>query len=68
MVDTQTMAMFHGIQNLEKGPSDKRIIVHIPTSFRDIREEVSLWAIFKDNVGAIGIVDNLEHGHNIGMC
>jgi hypothetical protein len=42
MVDSQAVAVFHGIQDLEKGPLDKSIITHISPIFGDIRERNTL--------------------------
>lgn len=70
VVNSQTVAVFHGIQYLEKGPLDKSIIADIPPFFRDIGEEVPFSAIFQDNIGAVLVIDNFEHGHyvRVGGC
>lgn len=65
VVDSQAVAVLHGIQDLEKGAANKSIITHIPAFFRDIREEVSLGAVLQHNISAVLVVDNLEHGHYI---
>lgn len=65
MVDSQAVAVLHGIQDLEEGAPDKSIITHISPFFGDIREEVSLWAVFQHNIGAVLVVDNLQHGHYV---
>ena len=65
VVDSQAVAVLHGIQDLEKGAPDKSIITHISPFFGDIREQVSFWAVFQHNIGAVLVVDNLEHGHYV---
>jgi hypothetical protein len=65
VVDSQAVAVLHGIQDLEEGAPDKSIITHISTLFGDIREQVALRAVFQDNIGAVFVVDNLQHGHYV---
>jgi hypothetical protein len=61
------MAMFHGIQDLEKGLADKNIIAHIPTPLGDIGEEVTLGTKVQHDVRAIWVVDNLQYRDNVRM-
>jgi hypothetical protein len=67
MVDSQAVAVFHGIQDLEKGPLDKSIITHISPLFGDIREQVSFRAVFQHNIGTVLIIDDFQHGHYVRM-
>jgi hypothetical protein len=68
VVDTQTVAVFHGIQDLEKRLLDKPVIAHVPTPLRDIGEKVALWTVFQYDVCAIWVVHNLEHGNYVRVC
>lgn len=61
------MAMFHGIQNLEKCSSDKSIIVDIPTPLGDVGKEITLRAILQNNVSAVDTIHYLQHGNDVGM-
>jgi hypothetical protein len=67
MVYSQPMAMFHGIQNLEKGLADKHIIAHIPTPLSDIGEEIALGTKVQHNVRAIWVVHYLQYRDNVRM-
>lgn len=68
MVYSQSMAVFHGIQNLEKSLADKSIIAHIPTPLGDVGEEVSLGTIVQNDVGTFWVIHNLEDGDYVRMC
>lgn len=68
MVDTQTVAMIHGIQDLEKCLLDKPIIANIPSPLRNVGEKVALWTVFQNDVCAIWVVHNLEHGNYVRVC
>lgn len=67
MVDSEAMAVFHGIKNLKEGIPNEWIIVHVLTPLGDIREHVSVWTEVQYNIGAIRFVHNLPHGHYIGV-
>lgn len=67
MVDSQTVAVLHGIQDLEKGPPNKSIITHVCTSLGNIGEEVSLRTIFEDDKRAFQVIHNLEHRNYVRM-
>jgi hypothetical protein len=58
MEDPQTVAMLHGIQDLEECSADEKIIVHIPTSLRNVGKEVTFWTILQNNVNALWVVHN----------
>lgn len=68
MVDTQSMAVLHGIQDLEKDAANEGLVTYIPTLFRNVGEEVPFGTVLQDYVGAVWVVDNLEHRHHVGMC
>jgi hypothetical protein len=63
--DTQSVAMFNGIQYLQENALGQFILTHILTSFCNIEEQVTLWAIFEDNINAIRIIHYLVHRHNV---
>jgi len=62
------MAMFHGIQDLEEGSLNIFVVAHVPTPLSDIGKEITLGTIFKDDVGTVWIVHNLEHGNYVRVC
>lgn len=66
--DPQTVAMLHGIQELEERSADKSIIVHIPSPLGDIGEEISFRTVVQNNVSTLRVMHNLEHGHYVRMC
>jgi hypothetical protein len=65
VVDSQTVAVLHGIQYLEKDLPDKPVIGYVPTSFRYIGKEVALWAVLQNDICAIWIFRDLEHGNYV---
>lgn len=67
VVNSKLMAVLHGIQDLEEDLLGKFILTHIPTTLRDIQEEVALGAILQNNIDAVGIIHNLKHRHHILM-
>lgn len=67
VVNSNGMAVLHGIQNLEEGPLGKSIIPEEPALFCDVGEEIALRAILDDNICAVGRVQDLDQGDNIGV-
>lgn len=67
VVDSNGMAVFHGIQDLEKSPLGKGIIPNILAALRDVGEEIAFWAILNHDVRAVGGIHNLDQGNNIGV-
>lgn len=57
--------MFHGIQKLEENSFGQNIIPHIMATLRDIGKKIPFRAIFDDDIGAIGSVENLNEGDDI---
>jgi len=68
VVDSQTVAVFYGIQDLEKCLLDKRVIANIPSSLCNVGEEIALWTVFQNDICAIWVVHNLEHGNYVRVC
>lgn len=67
MVDPQTVTVLDGIQDLEEGALDQGIITYVSTLLGDVGEEVAFGTVFQDHIGAVLVVDNLEHGNDIGV-
>jgi len=67
VVDSNRMAVLHGIQDLEKGPLGKGIVPNILASLRDVGKEITLGAVLNDNVSAVRRVHDLDQGNHIGM-
>lgn len=67
MVDPQTVAVLDGIQDLEEGALDQGIITYVSTLLGDVGEEVALGTVFQDHIGAVLVVDNLQHGNDVGV-
>lgn len=67
MVDSQSVAVFDGIQNLQKDILGKIILSHILRAFGDVVKEVSFRAVFQDNVGTIRVIHDLEHRNHVGV-
>lgn len=67
MVDSQVVAVLHGIQDLEENVPGQFILTNILTTFSNIQEEITLRAILENNVDAVGIIHNLEHLHHVGV-
>jgi hypothetical protein len=67
MVDAQSMAVFHGVQDLHEDSLCQVVLTHILATFSDIEEKISLRAVLKNDIGAVRIVHNLQHGDDVGM-
>lgn len=67
MEDSKAMTMSYGIKDLKESIPNEWIIVHVLTSFRDIREHVPIRTEVQYNIGAIRFVHNFPHGHYIRM-
>lgn len=65
MVDTQVMAVLNGIQDLKEHLLREFILTNVLTALCDIQEEVTLWAVLENNIDAVRVVHNLQHGHHI---
>ncbi len=68
VVYPQTVAMFHGIQDLEEDAADRLVSPNVPTLLGDVGEEVPLGTVVQHHVGAIRIIHDLEHGDYIRVC
>lgn len=67
MVDPPAVAVFYSVQDLKEYPLGKIVLTDILPALCDIEEEITLWAIFQDNKDAVRTVDDLQHGHNVGV-
>lgn len=67
MENPEAVAVFYGIQDLKEDPLGKLILTHVLVALRDVVEQVSLRAVFQNNVNAVWIVDNLQHRDHVGV-
>lgn len=67
MVDSNGMAVLDGIQNLEESALGHGIVTNVLALFSDVGEQVTFWAVFNDNVCAVGGIHDLDQGNDIGM-
>lgn len=61
------MAVFDGIQDLHEDILGKVVLSNVLAALGDVEEQVSLRAVLQDNVGAIRVINDLVHGHDIGV-
>jgi hypothetical protein len=61
------MAVLHSVQDLQECSLDKIIIANILALLGDVREQITFWAVFDYNIGAIWSVHNFHQGYYIGM-
>lgn len=67
MVDSTAVAIAYSVQELEENMLGQNVITNILTKFRNIVEEIALWAIFQNNENAVRFVDNFQHTHHVGV-
>lgn len=67
VVDPQAVAVLDGIQDLEECALDQGIITHVSALLGDVGKQVTLGAVLQDHIGAVLVVDNLQHGDDIGV-
>jgi hypothetical protein len=67
VVDSNTVAVLYGIQDLEENTPGKFVIANVLSSFGDVGKEISLRAIFNDNICAVRSVHDLHQRDDIGM-
>lgn len=67
VVDSKRVAMFNGIQNLKEDALGQSILSNILTALRDVKKQISLRAILQDDVDAVRLVDDLQHGNHVVM-
>jgi hypothetical protein len=67
VVDSNGVAIFNGIQNLEEGALGHGIITDILALLSDVGEEIALWAVLDDNICAVGRIHDLDERDNIGV-
>ena len=67
MVDPPAVAVFYSIQDLKEYALGKIVLTDILSAFCDIVEEITLWAVLQDNEDAVRAVDDLQHGHHVGV-
>lgn len=65
VVDSNRMAVLHGIQDLEEGPLDQILIANVLALLSDVREQVTFRAVLHYNVSAIRSIHDLDEGDYI---
>lgn len=68
VVDTVSVAVGDGIQDLEENILCCLVISDITAVLGDVQEEISLWAVFHNDVGAILVVEDSQKGNNVWVC
>lgn len=68
VVDTVSVAVGNGIQNLEEYILCCLVVSDITAVLGDVQEEISLWAVFHDDVGAVLMVEDPQKGNNVWVC
>lgn len=60
VVDSNRVAVFHGIQDLEESALGHGIVTNVLALLGDVGEQVTFWAVFNDNVCAVGGVHDFD--------
>ena len=68
MVDTESVAVGDGIQDLEEHILCCLVISDITAVLGDVQEEIPFWAVFHDNVGAVLVIEDPQQGNNVWVC
>jgi hypothetical protein len=68
MVDSTAMAVLNSIQDLEESAPGKLVVADKIALFCNVAKEIPLRAIFDDNIRAIGGIENLHQGYDIGVA
>lgn len=67
VIDSNRMAVLHGIQNLEESSLGKGIITNVLALLSDVGEEIAFWAVLNNNVCAVRSIHDLNKGNNVGV-
>lgn len=67
VVNSNGVAVLDGIQDLEEGTLGKGFIPNILGLFCDAGEEITLGAVFHDNVCAVGGIHDLDQRNHVGV-
>jgi len=67
VVDSERVAVFNGIQYLQENSLGKIVVPDILTTFSDVEKQVTLRAIFQNDIDAVRVVNNLEHRDHVGV-
>lgn len=62
MIDSNRMAVLHGIQDLEEGSLDQILVANVLALLGDVREQVTFWTVLHYNIGAIRSIHDLDEG------
>ena len=68
VVDTVSVTMGNGIQDLEENILCCLVVSDITAVFGNVQEEISLWAVFHDDVSAVLVVEDPQKGNNVWVC
>lgn len=65
MVDSQRMAMVHGIQDLKEGVLGQCIVADEPTMLGDVGEEIAFGTILQHHKRTIRAIQNSRQGDHV---
>lgn len=68
VVDSNRMAVLHGIQDLEEGALDQILVANVLALLSDVREQVTFWAVLHYNISAIRSIHDLDERDYIWVC
>ena len=67
MINTQRVAVFNRIEQLQEDMLDKFILAKVPALVEDLSEEVTVLAIVHNDVCEIFVLDDTMEGNDIGV-
>ena len=67
MINTQRVAVFNCIEQLQEDVLDEFILAKIPALVEDLGEEVTVLAIIHNDVCKIFVLDDTMEGNDIGV-
>jgi len=67
MINTQRVAVFHGVKHLQEDVLDESVVSEIPAIVEDLREEVVVGSVIHDNIRAVVLLDDAMEGDNAWM-
>jgi len=62
VVDTEIMTILNCIEQLEEDVPDQCVIPEIAAAMQYLREQVVIWCVVHDDVGAVVFLDNTMEG------
>jgi len=68
VVDSNGMAVLHGIQDLEESPFRKCIIACVLALLSDVGEQITFWAVLHNDIGAVRGIHDSDKRNHIWVC